>query len=132
MIMSSLFLYILLKLDTIKTILLFGWGSFIYVIFVGLIADMYVDINTTQSEWYSIVKKFRPYLICTLGVIIVIISYLIPSSKEMAIIFVVPKVVNNETIQKIPQKILKLGDDWLDELSPDKILGDDVKSKISE
>lgn len=38
----------------------------------------------------------------------------IPSTKEMAAILVIPKLVNNEKAQRIPDKILDLCTQWLD------------------
>jgi hypothetical protein len=39
----------------------------------------------------------------------------------MAIIYVVPKVVNNKDVQAIPGKLLDLSNEWLDKLHPDSI-----------
>ena len=50
-----------------------------------------------------------------------LIASLLPSTKEMAIIYVVPKVINNETVAKIPSKLLLLSSEWIDELRPENI-----------
>lgn len=49
-------------------------------------------------------------------VISIFIASMIPSTKEMAAIYVLPKIVNNEKIQGIPDKILDLSNKWLDDL----------------
>jgi hypothetical protein len=44
----------------------------------------------------------------------------IPTTKEAAAIYILPKVANNEKVQAIPSKILTLADEWLEELRPEK------------
>lgn len=50
--------------------------------------------------------------------ILLFLSICIPTTKQAAIIYCLPKIANNEQVQKIPDKILKLSNEWLDELSP--------------
>lgn len=50
-----------------------------------------------------------------------LVASLLPSTKEMAIIYVVPKVINNETVSQIPSKLLHLSSEWIDELRPENI-----------
>lgn len=49
-----------------------------------------------------------------------VIGVAIPSQKEVAAIYVIPKIVNNEKVQAIPSKILDLATGWLDALKPEK------------
>lgn len=41
-----------------------------------------------------------------------------PSTKEMAAILIVPKIVNNQKVQQMPDKLLDLANQWIDQLSP--------------
>lgn len=49
------------------------------------------------------------------------VASLLPSTKEMAIIYVVPKVVNSEAVSQIPRKLLRLSSEWVDELRPENV-----------
>ena len=53
-----------------------------------------------------------------------LITSLLPSTKEMAIIYVVPKVINNEKISMIPDKLLNLSSEWIEELRPGNVKKD--------
>lgn len=45
---------------------------------------------------------------------------LTPTTAEMAAIIVVPKIVNNEKVQNVGNKIYDLAVEWMDELHPKK------------
>ena len=45
---------------------------------------------------------------------------MLPTTKEMAAIIVIPKVANNEKIQELGDGIYQLANDWLKEISPKK------------
>lgn len=47
-----------------------------------------------------------------------VIGIAVPSQKEVAAIYVIPKIANNEKMQAIPSKILDLATEWLDALKP--------------
>ncbi len=57
-------------------------------------------------------------IVVIVGALMIIIGSFIPSTKQMAAIMVLPKIINNEKVQGIPDKILDLGIEWLDELKP--------------
>ncbi len=44
----------------------------------------------------------------------------IPSTKQMAAIMIVPKIVNNEKVQTIGNKVYDLAVEWMEELKPNK------------
>jgi hypothetical protein len=45
---------------------------------------------------------------------------LLPSTKQMAVLIVVPKILNNEHVKQLPDKLIALCNDWLDKLGPNK------------
>ena len=55
-----------------------------------------------------------------MDIISAIIWTFIPTTKQMAAVMVLPKIINNESVQEMPDKIFKLGIEWLDELRPEK------------
>jgi len=138
--MSSLFLYFLLKLDAIigifcwimypSAILMFA--SLVVIIILLVIPFFYSfedDWGYTPSE--SVIKDCKAqckgllipirrlfYITLPIWIISRLVVSLIPTSKEMCILYVVPKMANSEIIQKIPQRVLDLSEEWLEDLRP--------------
>lgn len=44
---------------------------------------------------------------CAMGLLIFAISLLIPSQKEMAVLYLAPKIINNQVVQNMPAEITK-------------------------
>lgn len=44
----------------------------------------------------------------------------VPTTKEMCAIKAIPMIVNNEQVQELPNKVVDLANDWIDELKPNK------------
>ena len=42
----------------------------------------------------------------------------IPTTKEMCAIKIIPRVVNNEKVQELPEKFVELANEWVEELKP--------------
>jgi amino acid transporter len=59
------------------------------------------------------VLSFASFLLFTL-------SALVPSTKEMAAILIVPRIANSEKIQQTGNKIYDFAVEWMDELKPKK------------
>lgn len=49
-----------------------------------------------------------------------LLDALIPTTKEMAAIIVIPSVLNNEKVQTVGNKLYDLAVEWMDELRPVK------------
>lgn len=45
---------------------------------------------------------------------------IVPSTESLIAIYVVPKIVNNEDLKKMHPRLIKLADEWLEELHPKK------------
>lgn len=70
-------------------------------------------------------KRFRIWLrLISIPIVASALAVLIPSTKEMAAILIVPKLANsiasNKEIQKLPDNLLKLANSWIEELKPSK------------
>jgi hypothetical protein len=138
--MTAMFLYILLKLDSIiemaksisSPVSFFFFGALVILVISWLIQSVVRMDDESGSEKIKkdadrIAKNFRKVsyrmiawsLPCWL--VIHFIIGLLPTTQEMAIIYVVPKVVNNKQVQAIPGKLLTLSNEWLDKLHPDSI-----------
>ncbi len=44
----------------------------------------------------------------------------VPTTKEMCAIKIIPIVANNEDVQELPNKIVELANEWVEELKPKK------------
>jgi len=82
-----------------------------------------------QEKWRKLLlRKLSPVsLVC--GVVLLTIGMLVPTTKEMCAIIAIPAVVNNEQVQEIPDKIVDLAGEWIDELRPTK---DENKGSMSD
>jgi len=56
-------------------------------------------------------KRYCP----PLAVIFILLAVFVPNTKQACTIYVVPKIINNEQVQQIPDKLLELGNKQLDE-----------------
>ena len=52
-------------------------------------------------------------------VVTLLLNALIPTTKEMAAIIVIPSVLNNEKVQTVGNKLYDLAAEWMDELRPE-------------
>lgn len=118
-------MYWLTRLDYLHAITLTSGVIILIVIgILGLLTAMYVfdsqsSLSRNERKWViSLV------LISIVGFMFVIGSCFIPTTREMCAIKVVPLIVNNERVQQIPDKVLDLANEWLNEFKPGKIMGD--------
>lgn len=54
------------------------------------------------------------------GVMLYIILVMIPTTKQMATILIVPRIANSEKVQQAGNKLYDLAVEWMDELKPNK------------
>jgi len=115
--MTSFSLYCLLMLDSIINMfqLIGGIVCIICFCILGVIALIYMHADSTHEreefmEIFNEKRKYFNYLIITtiFSIFLLIVGAFIPTSKQMAVIYVVPKLVNNEQIQKIGPDSLKV------------------------
>ncbi len=122
--MSAFQLYLILKMDSFINF----FGVFIFIISFFIIGCLITYVNSDNSK-KDIPLKFIlfhfKWAIPSL-ILCIMLNIFIPSTKDMAIIYVTPKVINNEQIQKIPNKLIGLANEWLDEFHPDSILHKDT------
>ena len=83
------------------------------LIFSGLFV---LVVNLTESKSLNYWLLICPLL----GLFLFFVACFIPSTKVLAAMYILPKVVNNEQIQQIPTKLLDLTNEWLEELKPKK------------
>ena len=67
-----------------------------------------IGIRATAKAWLKVT-----------GVIFgisLIFSIVTPTTNQAAVIYCLPKIASNEQVQKIPNKLLELSNNWLDEM----------------
>ena len=64
------------------------------------------------------------FVICPLAFVIGIIfeaaCVFVPSTKEMAAIYVIPKIANSQTVKDLGEGVVTLAREWIEELRPAK------------
>ena len=85
-----------------------------------IIAIVIIMVTLFVAFIAAIESKFRKQrgwlsLVVIAGVIILFLGLLTPTTKEMAAIIVIPKIVNNPEVQKLPTNLLNLSNEWIEE-----------------
>lgn len=114
MTLSPWMLYWIMRLDDFCTFLTM---TFVLSALVTIVLFFRAIGFPDEPEWFPDKSRvFFKFLALTMG--LMLFGSFLPSSKEMAAILVVPKIVNNQKVQAIPSKILDLANAWLDALKP--------------
>jgi len=110
--MTSFQFYILTRLDSI------GILCFVIAIISGMVIFWLSLFSYDQRD--EIRELFKHYI--KLSVIIFIISIsvtvLLPTTKEALLIYSVPQILNNKEMQKLPDNVLRLLNEKIEEWRP--------------
>ena len=118
---------------------LHGLASGVSIVFVVLVLAWLVasaichivnSINMADGERFNSKeffplsrKSLRRSIPCfLLSWVLVIGAGLIPTTKEMCAIKAIPVIVNNEQVQEMPNKVLELANEWINELKLNKVM----------
>lgn len=105
-------IYLLLKLDDVQCL---------FVCLVGISAIVLV-IAFVQSSIDEVLHKKWIIASTACLVLFMLSAALIPSTKQMAIIYVTPKIISavnsNMELKKLPANIVSLANSWIEELKP--------------
>jgi len=83
---------------------------------VALMVYTFPDYDSQKQEAKEHIRKALPTLIVFF--VFAIGNIFIPSTKEMCAIKIIPRIVNNEQVQELPNKIVELANEWIEELKP--------------
>jgi hypothetical protein len=127
--MTSSQMYWIVMLDNISTaVCVAGVLSFLALCLLTVLTLGIYSEGGHGDKWFPSVGKW----LISWGIsaaLVVLGSYFIPGTKEMAAIVLVPKLVNvvegNEKLMGLPDKLVNLADEWLNTLKP-KNSTDDV------
>lgn len=122
--------YLLAKLnDFVCFLAIFGYVGLVITTGIVVVFCAISDINTYSHE--DFVETFTRYTksckiktLVTLEVIAIILSTLLPTTKQAAFIWIAPQIVENgavkDTVKNIPE-LTKLGTEYLKELLKEKV-----------
>lgn len=113
--MNYLLLYFILRLDVLSSTI-FAVAVVTGILFA--IALLCFMLNPEDMPGAKLIRDASKPWLKGLGIPFVIAIFLIimiPDTKQAAVIYCLPKIVNNEQVQKIPEKLLDLSNTWLDE-----------------
>jgi len=124
--MTPFQVYFITRLDDIKELL---GGVITTCLVLGTVGSIVLTgvymtlVEPPRSSEDSIKLTKRMLKICSMillpaALVLSVAGALLPSTKQMAAIVVIPSIVNNDHIQALPNKLLRLADDWIEELSP--------------
>lgn len=110
-------LYWLTRMDSLRNIFSMGaLGCLVSLILIGIIG---AEVNGPNKFPWKLFHR-----VIATGAFLFSIGCFIPTTKEMAAIVIIPKIVNavsaNEQIKKMPDNLLSLANEWIEELKPDK------------
>ena len=91
--------------------------AFVFLIAGGIMQDDVCD-DCTHETGKTLIKTSP--LLAVIAVVLLIVNCLLPTTREMAAILIVPRIVNNEKVQTVGNHLYDLAVEWLEELSPAK------------
>lgn len=114
-------IYWVTRLDYLQTLII-GLG-----IGIGFISLLWLVLSCfSHSECYGSEKSycnkhiFGSLVSFIFSICLLVAGCFIPNTKEVCAMKILPKVINNEEVQKLPNKVVELANEWLDELKPKK------------
>lgn len=116
--MTTAQMYFLVMLDSISC------GALLAAVFLGLISFIFT-IGYLMAEEMRFVRydEFPRWIKVLWGscVLSFLVSVFLPTTKQMAAIVVLPRIVNNSRVQEIPDKILDFTEAWIKEMGHDSL-----------
>lgn len=97
--MSMWLMYLILKLDDITKVLQC----------IAIIASAILLLNAIAKPNAMTGK------LLIMAILLLFIGIILPTTKQAAAIYFVPKVINNKEVSKMPNKLVTLANDWMDE-----------------
>jgi hypothetical protein len=124
-------MYWITRLDGIVTLLAL-LASFLFV--MGVIMLVYGrnecfavkiwswDTDKSIADRHKFGRKLYKagLMMAPVGILLYILLVMVPTTKQMAAIFIVPRIANSEKVQQAGNRLYDLAVDWMDELKPNK------------
>lgn len=106
------FLYLWTRLDALNFIFGFGGGMLLlaHLFYIPVWGECAVETEPTVIKWFK--------RTLSASIIMILLFVAIPTKKDAAVIYIIPKIVNNETIQQEAGELYKIAKDALKESFP--------------
>ncbi len=109
--------YLITILDNIKYCCK---GAITFSIICLAISFIIWGIATISDNIHAVVRyRFFTIICAILLTFSTILTMLAPSSKQMAVIYIIPKIVNNQTVRELPSHLMKLLDRYIEDTLKD-------------
>jgi hypothetical protein len=104
-------LYFILRLDVLSK------ASTVLVIVTGIVFAITLLVIAISYNDEEAKNATKPWAISfgIASIVVLLLTVMIPSTKQAAVIYCLPKIVNNEQVQKIPDNLLKLTNSWIND-----------------
>jgi hypothetical protein len=123
--MMTFTVYLLGLVDTLKDIAVPVWIMLVVFGIIALVAKGVERLDSGTDNRSCGCKVFADckYMLVRLAIVLFLVS-LIPNSKTIAAMYLVPRIANSELVQKVPEQLstvlqMKL-DGWIKELSKEQ------------
>ena len=113
--MTAWDIYWITRLDGIQVF------SVLAVIALVMLLALFLIVGVVEEEHWLHYKK-EVAITTSLLLIFLMFTLFIPSTKEMAAIYVIPKIVNNAQVQQLPDNLLNLVNTKLKEWTPKSVV----------
>ena len=110
-IMDYFLVYLVLRLDYLST------ATFISSIVAGIVFLIVVLVFAVNQKNERDRELTKPWLKPTAIIfcIFMFLGSMIPNTKQAAVVYCLPKIINNKQAKKIPDNLLRLANAWIDE-----------------
>ena len=102
--MSSLELYLLILIGNLS--MFFGIVGFVILMGTGIFV-----LANSPDDFYECLGEAKKAILVAIGC--GFLATVCPSTTEMAAIYIIPKIVNNADMQKLPTELTSLAVEWL-------------------
>lgn len=125
--MTHWMMYLITRLDFIV-------GISVAVMIISLIATILLIVGYTDSEKEAEKRKLMRSSKISIAVLVLstVTFCAVPSTKDFVAIYLIPKFVNNEEVQKLPDNAVKLLNVKMEEWIKDSLDSEDSGDKESK
>jgi len=111
-------LYLIIILDSVCLLFKILWimsaaASAVSVIVYFCKMDEY---QVGRLQEMPTIKGHKTHIFVSLCVFFLVANTLVPNTKQMAAIYVIPAVANNENIQELGGNVLELSNEWIESM----------------
>lgn len=103
-------LYLILMLDNVTKVILL---TTIFATFGTFITGMQAMLGFSETDRRKGALWFKRFVIAL--AILLSLNMIVPSTKQAAAIYLIPDIIANEQVQKLPENAVKLLNTWMEE-----------------